>query len=342
MASTSKDVDSASGSAVTVLPPLREDGTARNARVGVLDIGSNAAQLQIVDVRPGGPPLPAYRVKHRTGLGSQIGDDGTITPKGIERVAGATREAVAAATAHEVGRLFVFATAAVRDADNRQEVLDRVESLTKVRPEYLSGEDEARLTYTAVHRWYGWSAGRLLLLDIGGGSMEIALGRDAEPDLAVSLPLGAGRLTRAFLPDDPPARADVKALRRHIRSTLREVTDRLRWEGAPACAIGTSKTFKQLARLTGSPPQRKGPFVPRSVDAADLDRWLPRLAKMPSKKRAKLQGVKRARAQQLLAGTLVARLTMEALDLRRVEVCPWALREGILLHAIGQRARTEV
>ena len=130
--------------------------------------------------------------------------------------------------------------------------------------------------------------------------MEIALGREAEPELAVSLPLGAGRLTRAFLPDDPPAKADVKALRRHIRSTLREVTDRLLWEGAPACAIGSSKTFKQLARLTGSPPQRKGPFVPRWVEAAELDRWLPRLAKMSSKKRAKLRGVQRSRAEQLL------------------------------------------
>jgi exopolyphosphatase / guanosine-5'-triphosphate,3'-diphosphate pyrophosphatase len=321
---------------VAVLPRPQVDRAQNNSRVGVLDIGSNAAQLQIVDARPGGPPLPAYRVKHRTGLGTEIGRDGTISPKGIERVARATREAVAAAQAHEVGRLFVFATAAVRDADNRQEVLDQVEALTQVRPECLSGEDEARLTYTAVHRWYGWSAGRILLLDIGGGSMEIALGRDAEPELAVSLPLGAGRLTRAYLPDDPPAKQDVKALRRHIRSTLREVTDRLRWEGAPACTIGTSKTFKQLARLTGSPPQRKGPFVPRRVDMAALDRWLPRLAKLSSTKRARLTGVQRGRAQQILAGALVAQLTLDALDLPRAEVCPWALREGILLEAIGR------
>lgn len=336
MSRTDDQLHTAPDSDVTVLPRPATDHAAGTVRIGVLDIGSNAAQLQIVDVRPGGPPLPAYRVKHRTGLGSQIGDDATITPKGIERVAHATREAVNAANAHEVGHLFVFATAAVRDARNRQDVLDQVESLTGVRPECLSGEDEARLTYTAVHRWYGWSAGRVLLLDIGGGSMEIALGRDAEPDLAVSLPLGAGRLTRAFLPEDPPAKNDVKILRRHIRSTLREVTDRLRWEGAPACAIGTSKTFKQLARLTGSPPQRKGPFVQRYVDAGQLDRWLPRLAKLPSRKRARLPGVQRARAQQLLAGAMVARLTMEALDLPRVEICPWALREGIMLQAINR------
>jgi exopolyphosphatase/guanosine-5'-triphosphate,3'-diphosphate pyrophosphatase len=330
------DARTDSDSAVAVLPRPRSERASGDSRVGVLDIGSNAAQLQIVDVRPGGPPLPAYRVKHRTGLGAEIGRDGTISAKGIERVARATREAVTAANAHEVGQLFVFATAAIRDAVNRRQVLDQVEALTRVRPECLSGEDEARLTYTAVHRWYGWSVGRILLLDIGGGSMEIALGRDAEPDLAVSLPLGAGRLTRAFLSDDPPTKAEIKALRRHIRSTLREVTDRLRWEGSPACAIGTSKTFKQLARLTGSPPQRKGPFVPRRVDAADLAKWLPRLAKLPSNKRARLPGIQRGRAQQILAGALVAHLTLDALDLPRVEICPWALREGIMLQAISR------
>jgi exopolyphosphatase / guanosine-5'-triphosphate,3'-diphosphate pyrophosphatase len=131
-----------------------------------------------------------------------------------------------------------------------------------VRPQFLTGHDEARLTYLAVHQWYGWSAGRLLIIDIGGGSMEIVLGRDAEPDLAVSLPLGAGRLTRAFLPDDPPSQSQLSALRQHVNATLREVADRLRWEGTPGKAVGTSKTFKQLARLAGAPAQRKGPFVP--------------------------------------------------------------------------------
>jgi exopolyphosphatase/guanosine-5'-triphosphate,3'-diphosphate pyrophosphatase len=176
-----------------------------------------------------------------------------------------------------VQQLYVFTTSAVRDAANRDLILDRVEAQAGVRPQYLSGEDEARLIYLAVHQWYGWSAGRLLILDIGGGSMEIVLGRDAEPELAVSLPLGAGRLTRLFLPDDPPSRDQLRALRRHVNATLREVADRLLWEGVPERAIGISKTFKQLARLSGAPAQRKGPFVRRYVTARDLETWIPRL-----------------------------------------------------------------
>ncbi len=300
--------------------------------LGVLDIGSNSAQLQVFEVRPGAPPLPTHAVKEPTLLGEAFDTDGAIDPAGVDRVVLAARRAMGAAKRLGVQQLYVFTTSAVRDATNRELILDRVEAETQVRPQFLSGVDEARLTYLAVHQWYGWSAGRQLVLDIGGGSMEIVFGRDAEPELAVSLPLGAGRLTRQFLPDDPPAREQVAAVRAHVRETLSEIADRLLWEGVPDRVIGTSKTFKQLARLSGSPAQRKGPFVRRSLTAADLDTWIPRLAGLRAQKRAKLQGVSRSRSRQILAGAVVARVAMKALNVQSVDVCPWALREGIVLH----------
>jgi exopolyphosphatase / guanosine-5'-triphosphate,3'-diphosphate pyrophosphatase len=162
--------------------------------------------------------------------------------------------------------------------------------------------------------------------------MEIVLGRDAEPELALSLPLGAGRLTRRFLPDDPPGREQLARLRRHVNATLREVSDRVLWEGVPERAIGTSKTFKQLARLSGAPGQRKGPFVRRSLTAGDLAASIPRLAALRARERARLQGVSRPRSRQILAGAVVARAAMKALGVAAVDVCPWALREGIILH----------
>jgi exopolyphosphatase/guanosine-5'-triphosphate,3'-diphosphate pyrophosphatase len=236
---------------------------------------------------------------------------------------------------YSVDQLYPFVTSAIRDATNRAEVLERIQQKAAITPQYLSGEQEARLTYVAAHRWYGWSAGRLLVLDIGGGSMEIVLGRDAEPDLAVSLPLGAGRVTRRFLPDDPPTAKQLKAARRHIRDTLSEVVDRLRWEGDPRRVVATSKTFKQLARLTGAAPQRKGPFVRRTLCVADLERWLPRLARRTAAERARLRGVSAPRARQILAGAMVAHDTMVALDIDSVEICPWALREGIMLQHLA-------
>ncbi|NGY64318.1 hypothetical protein G7043_35930 [Lentzea sp. NEAU-D13] len=308
-------------------------------RLGVLDIGSNSAQLQVVDVRPGAPPLPAHSVKAPTLLGEEIMPDGSVSPEGVERVAVAVADAVSAAHRHGVDQLYPFATSAVRDATNRDEIIDRIQRTIGIRPQFLAGEEEARLTYLAAHRWYGWSVGRLLLLDIGGGSMEIALGRDADPELALSLPVGAGRLTRAFLHHDPPKKAEVKALRWHVRDTLGEVVDRLRWEGTPRRIVATSKTFKQLARLAGAPPQREGPFVRRELTIEDVRRWIPRLARMSAAQRARLRGVSQPRARQLLAG---AHVTMSALGVERVRICPWALREGIMLQHLETMSDTNV
>jgi exopolyphosphatase/guanosine-5'-triphosphate,3'-diphosphate pyrophosphatase len=304
-------------------------------RLGVLDIGSNSAQLQIVDASPGAPPLPALAVKEPTRLAELIEENGSLSEEGVHRAVEAIDGTLAAARRHSVEQLFLFATSAIRDATNRDEILDRIEQRTGVRPQYLTGEDEARLTYVAAHRWYGWSAGRILLFDIGGGSLEIALGRDAEPDLTLSLPLGAGRLTRQFLSEDPPSRRQVKDLQRHVRDMLREVADRLRWEGAPSRAVGTSKTFKQLARLAGAPPQRKGPFVRRTLRQDELDRWIPKLADMRTAERARLRGVSASRARQILAGAIVAKAMMSTLDIKEVDICPWALREGIMLHHLA-------
>jgi exopolyphosphatase/guanosine-5'-triphosphate,3'-diphosphate pyrophosphatase len=304
-------------------------------RVGVLDVGSNSAQLLVVDGHPGAPPLPAHGVKEPTLLGEAIEPDGSIAEEGVQRVADAVARSVVAAQSFGVDQLFPFATSAIRDAANRDEVIERIAQTSGIVLQFLPGEQEARLTYLAVRRWYGWAAGRILMLDIGGGSMEIVLGRDAEPDLAVSLPLGAGRLTREFLPDDPPSDEQLRRLRRYVRDTLGEVADRLRWEGDARRVVATSKTFKQLARLSGAPPQRKGPFVSRTLTVGDVRAWIPRLARMPAKKRAKLRGVSNPRARQLLAGAIIAHATMVALDVTELEVSPWALREGIVLQYLS-------
>jgi exopolyphosphatase/guanosine-5'-triphosphate,3'-diphosphate pyrophosphatase len=304
-------------------------------RLGVLDIGSNSAQLQVVDIVPGGPPLPAYAVKEPTLLAESFAPDGSIDEQGVRRAVEAVSRALDAAQRLAVDELYAFATSAIRDAANRDAIVARIEDSTGIRPQFLSGEDEARLTYLAARRWYGWSAGRLLVLDIGGGSMEIVYGTGLLPDLVVSLPLGAGRLTRRFLPDDPPTAKQLRRLRRHIRDELGEVAERLAWEGTPNLAVATSKTFKQLARLAGAPPQRRGPFVRRRLTVDDVATWVPRLARTPAAERAELRGVSRARARQVVAGAMVAHAAMSRFKVRSVDVCPWALREGVVLcHAV--------
>ncbi len=227
-------------------------------RLGVLDVGSNTVHLLVVDAHPGARPLPAHSHKVELRLAQLLDDDGSIGPDGIDRLVSVVHEALQAAEDKGVEEIVPFATSAVRDARNADDVLTRVREETGVELQVLSGEEEARLTFLAARRWFGWSSGKLLVIDIGGGSLEIAYGLDEEPDAAVSLPLGAGRLTAAgWLPGDPPQAEDVRALRRHVRTEIARTVGEFSRFGAPDHVVATSKTFKQLARLAGAraPPR---------------------------------------------------------------------------------------
>src|SRR3954453_5994667 len=305
-------------------------------RLGVLDVGSNSVKLQVVDGYPGAPPLPMFASRARLRLAESLDEHGAISPPGVRALVAAVSHAVDVAHNHDVTELIAFATEAIRRAANSTSVREALREEADVAIQQLSGEDEARLTFLAARRWFGWSAGRMLLLDIGGGSLEIAYGRDEEPSLAVSLPLGAGELTRSHLPDDPPKSKHLRELRRHVKRTIGEVGDRLRWEGVPRCVVGTSKTFKQLARLSGAPSQRKGPFVARTINRGDVSHWVERFSSMDTKHRASLPGVAQSRAQQILAGAIVAETAMRTLDIPQLPVCPWSIREGVILRRLDR------
>jgi exopolyphosphatase / guanosine-5'-triphosphate,3'-diphosphate pyrophosphatase len=303
-------------------------------RLAVLDVGSNTVHLLVVDAYRGARPLPAYSHKADLHLSEHVLDDGSIDGPGADALVDAVREALVVAEDQGSEDLMAFATSALREAPNGPRVLERVKNETGVDLEVLSGQDEARLTFLAVRRWFGWSAGRLLVVDIGGGSLEIAMGIDEEPDVTESLPLGAGRLTRDRLPRDPPSKDDVKALRKHVRAELGRVLRPFGAQGPPDAAVATSKTFKQLARITGAAPVSDGIDVARSLRRDDLAKWQPKLAEMTVKDRAQLPGVSIGRAPQLLAGAIVAEAAMDLFEVEVLAVCPWALREGVILRRL--------
>ncbi|MEO3792299.1 Ppx/GppA phosphatase family protein [Nonomuraea sp. B10E15] len=303
-------------------------------RLGVLDIGSNTVHLLVVDAHRGARPMPAYSHKVELRLSEHLGDDNRLAGKGIERLGAFVEEAVALAEDKGVEDLVAFATSAVREASNGEQVLAEIDQRCGVDITVLSGRDEARLTFLAVRRWFGWSSGRLLAFDIGGGSLEIAAGVDEEPDVAVSLPLGAGRLTRDWLTGDPPSADEVRKLRKHVRAEIaRTVGDIVRYGGADR-AVATSKTFKQLARIAGAAPSSEGPYVARTLSRADMADWAAKLTTMEAAERAQLSGVSEGRAAQLAAGALVADAIMDLFEVERLDVCPWALREGVILRRL--------
>ncbi len=224
-----------------------------------------------------------------------------------------------------------FCTSAIRESSNGHAVLERVKHETGVTLMELSGEEEAGMTFYSVRRWFGWSSESILNLDMGGGSLELALGTDEFPQVAFSVPLGAGRLTREWLPNDLPGIKEVRELRNYVRDVLTDPTTELRQYGKPTLATATSKTFRSLARITGAAPSTEGPYVKRVLHRDALKIWTNRLTAMSWAERAELPGVSEIRAPQLLAGAIVAHEAMSALKLKTVRICPWALREGLML-----------
>jgi exopolyphosphatase/guanosine-5'-triphosphate,3'-diphosphate pyrophosphatase len=303
-------------------------------RLGVLDVGSNTVHLLVVDAHRGGHPEPVRSHKSELHLAELLRSDGSLGAKGTEALVQAVESARAAADDEGADDLLAFATSAVRDAADSAEVLDAVRTRTGVDLEVLPGEDEARLTFLAVRRWFGWSAGRLLCLDIGGGSLELAAGRDEDPEVALSLPIGAGRMTRERLPGDPPRKRDVAALREHVQAVLEQAQPEVVAAGPADRGIGSSKTFRSLARLDGAAPYAQGPMVKRSLSLSGLDRIVRDLHGTTAQERAELAGVSPRRAGQLLAGAVVAQEAMTAFGLERVSISPWALREGVILRRL--------
>lgn len=304
-------------------------------RLGVLDIGSNTGHLLVVDAHLGAAPMPASSYKEPLRLAEHL-VDGSISDQGVAALIDFINRAVDLAEDLGCERIFSFATSAVRDAANSRQVLERVTAQTACELLVLSGADEARLTFLAARRWYGWSAGRLSVFDIGGGSLEMAGGVEELPDIAWSLPLGAGRLTRERLSGGSPSQDELRTLRKEIRAEIARDAGSLLRAGAPDLMVATSKTFRSLSRICGAAPSSEGAFVKRVLRVKELRPWIPKLTKMDKAEIAELPGVSSNRAHQMLAGALIAEAVMDIFEAEELEICPWALREGVILDKIDR------
>jgi exopolyphosphatase/guanosine-5'-triphosphate,3'-diphosphate pyrophosphatase len=299
-------------------------------RLGVLDVGSNTIHLQVMDAHPGARPTPTTNYKVELRLTEYLDISGAISAGGIQLLNDAIKEAVAHARVNETDEILAFATSAIREATNGAQIIADINKEHEIDLQVLNGDDEAAMTFLAVRRWLGWSAGKLLVIDIGGGSLEIASGIDENPEATISLPLGAARLTREFLSGDPYSAKGVKSLEKHVEEIIKDsMPNSLKSHDADHF-VATSKTFRTLARICA---QWYGDD-PKFIERSSLNSAIPRLIEMNSKSRAELPGVSASRAQQIVAGGIVALTVMDRLDVDEAEICPWALREGILLRRL--------
>ena len=296
-------------------------------RLGVLDVGSNTVHLQIVDTSPGARPNPTFNYKEELKLTQYISEDNLVSDEGIEKLRSCIKRAIEQSASVQTQELLPFATSALREASNGEEIINSINKDFKIDLQVLSGEEEAKLTFLAARRWFGWSSGRLLVIDIGGGSLEMAVGVDESPEIATSLPLGAARLTKDFLRGDPYTDKSIRALRDHIENKLEQILPSLVKHQDTDRAIATSKTLRTLARLSGDWFDGSG----KNITVESVRKISAKLSEMDESTRAKLPGVSENRASQIVAGAFVAESVMRNLDIKELEICPWALREGVVL-----------
>jgi exopolyphosphatase/guanosine-5'-triphosphate,3'-diphosphate pyrophosphatase len=298
-------------------------------RLGVLDVGSNTVHLQIMDAHHGAAPLAFQSFKEEIRLAEYLTESGDLSQEGIRTLLATLTRLKNAAKDIKLDDMLAFATSAIREANNSEAVLEAVLENTGVDLQVLSGPDEARFTFLAVRRWVGWSAGDVILLDIGGGSLEIATGYQENPSYSNSVMLGANRMTRQFLSGDPFNEKSLNRLRSHITETLQSLKSEV-GDNENRTAIGTSKTFRTLRRIQ----QNFLPELGGSLTHEGLKIIVPKLSKMTHGQRAELPGVSSSRARQIVAGAMVAEGAMSALGIEKINQCPWALREGIVLQRL--------
>lgn len=290
-------------------------------------MGSNTIHLQVVDAHPGARPTPASSQKFELRLTEYLDINNHITDEGFDLLNHAITEVLKHAEEFQCEEILAFATSAIREAKNGNEIIEKLQQIHEIELQILSGDEEAQLTFLAVRRWLGWSAGRLLVLDIGGGSLEMAVGDDESASTTLSLPIGAARMTREHLNGDPYTSKSIKNLTQFVREIISDNVSGELLDHKAEHYVATSKTFRTLARLTDHWYKDGGKTLEHSALVAAIEK----LKDLTNSQRADLPGVSASRARQLLAGAIVAESVMRHLKIDEVEICPWALREGIVL-----------
>ncbi len=308
--------------------------------IAAVDIGTNSFHLVVARTDGPGRFDVIEREKEMVRLGSGAGDMRELDPDAIDRGVAALRRMRQVADIHGAG-LVAVATSAVREADNAKTFLKRARQEAGVRVQVISGVEEARLIYLGVLQALPVYDRRTLLIDIGGGSTEILLGRKGEVLEAGSLKLGAIRLTRRFFRSETLHPAALDACRRHVRAALAPMARDLRRKEFDV-AVGSSGTIESVAEIVQAHRAHEGP-APRTFNGFEFTRQevrdvLARLAAAATlEERLTVPGIDSRRADIILGGAVILEQAMQVLGIESMVLSDYALREGVLLDALQRR-----
>lgn len=300
-------------------------------RLAAIDLGTNSVHMVIANVTPDGRIEVIDRVKEMVRLGKRAFTTGQLSPETMALAGRALKTFGRLARVRRVERLRVVATSAVREARNGERFVARLRRETGLPVQIISGPDEARLIFRATRHALGLHGGPHLLVDVGGGSVELSLAQDGRPLWMRSLPLGVARLTQQFLTKDPASAGQVRSLVRHLEHELDDLLSRVRRAGAVQ-AIGTSGTVHTLVAMSLA---ARGEDAPRlhgaSATAEQVARLRQRVLALDAEERAEMPGMDAKRADLMPAAVILLDTILSHAGGLDLVVCSWALREGVLL-----------
>jgi exopolyphosphatase / guanosine-5'-triphosphate,3'-diphosphate pyrophosphatase len=311
--------------------PYRTAREDRDRRIAAIDIGSNSIRQIVADVFPDGAIRIVDEMKAAPRLGAGLSETGELDEQHMDEAVEALARMATLARQQGCKRIEVVATSAVRDARNGQTFLTRVRKETGLKPRVLVGEEEARLAFRSALAHFELGHGRSVVMDIGGGSLELALAAEGLVERLITFPFGAIRLTEQFLEGHSGPKG-VRKLRKHVRAQIKKVLPVRDWRGAEV--IGSGGTFTNLAGMFLA---RQGTKV-RSVHGTklprqDVEHILEQLASMTVQERLQVPGLNAGRADIIVAGLAVAAEVLARVEPRELTTSAFGIREGLLLES---------
>jgi exopolyphosphatase/guanosine-5'-triphosphate,3'-diphosphate pyrophosphatase len=305
-------------------------------RVGVLDLGSTSFHLLVADTTPAGEIRRVTREREMLRLGALVARGANIPEPICVRAIEAARQLRRRAAASRVERLYPVATSALRDARNGRRLARRIGAALGTPVRVLSGEEEAHLMFAAFRQRLAVREGPALGIDLGGGSLELALGDDSDVHWEATLPLGVARLHSEFVHMDPMSREARDAIRARVRGSLAGVARRLARRSRLDC-VGAGGTLSALARRIVT---RRTSWPARAVNQlflpiSELREVAAELVASTHEERLRMPGLQKPRADLLPTGAVVLEALASELSLAGITVSDWGLREGVILEALG-------
>ena len=313
--------------------------------LAAIDIGTNSVHMVIVKIDAA---LPSFNIigkeKDTVRLGEFCESTGNLTEEAMARCIASLKRCMKVAESFGADDVVAVATSASREAGNGQVFIDRVKEEAGLSVNLISGTEEARRIYLGAISGMELKGKPHAIIDIGGGSTEIILGRGGTHDFLSSSKVGAVRLTARFVTTDPLSKKEYEYLRAYVRGVLEPTVDKLKLQlrqkreqeevpNDPLRLIGTSGTIECIAILNAM--HRNG-VEPDSMSGYrlsydDLSKWVNRLRKLSFSDRLALPGMSERRAEIIVAGAIILQVAMELLEVSELKICERSLREGVVV-----------